>query len=138
MTVRSFVDTNVAVYLFDADEPAKQQVAREVFESSDLQLVVSTQVLGEFFVTVTRKLRRPMDAATAAEAVAELARLPVVIVDVPLVGAAIETSGRSQVSYRDALIVEAAAAAGCAQLLTEDLAAGATIHGVRIENPFPG
>lgn len=138
MSVRSFVDTNVAVYLFDADEPAKQQVAREVFESTDLQLVVSTQVLGEFFVTVTRKLRRPLDAATAAEAVTELARLPVVIVDVPLVGAAIETSGRSHVSYRDALIVEAAAAAGCAQLLTEDLAGGATIQGVRIENPFAG
>ncbi|MDR0593793.1 MAG: hypothetical protein LBG60_11165 [Bifidobacteriaceae bacterium] len=54
------------------------------------------------------------------------------------VAAAIETSIRHQVNYWDALIVEAAASAGCARLLTEDLDDGQIISGVRVTNPFRG
>ena len=39
-------------------------------------------------------------------------------------------------SQRDALIVRAAASAGCVRLLTEDLNHGQVIDGVRVENPF--
>jgi predicted nucleic acid-binding protein len=66
----------------------------------------------------------------------ELARLPVVISDTTLVQAAIATSHSATISLWDALIVEAARVGGCDRLLTEDLSAGSTIRGVRIENPF--
>ncbi len=49
----SFVDTNIFVYLFDSDSPAKQAIARELVEGHSEKFVLSTQVLGEFFVAVT-------------------------------------------------------------------------------------
>lgn len=137
MSDSAFVDTNVVVYAFDDDEPARQQRAREVLSApADVMLVLSTQVLAEFYMTVTRKLARPLDAATASQAVAELAELPVVSTDADLVLAAVDLAQQHRLSLWDALIVQAASAAGCATLLTEDLAAGAVLAGVRIENPF--
>ena len=135
MTGRAFVDTNVLVYAFDTAEPAKRAIALELL-GSDLQLVVSTQVLGEFFVAVTRKLATPLPVERAKEAISELVRIPTVLVDATLVLAAVDTAHAHQLSYWDAQIVEAAATAGCERLLTEDLADGATLRGVRIENPF--
>jgi hypothetical protein len=70
--------------------------------------------------------------------VARMRELPVVAVDADLVTAAISGSRTWQLSYWDALIVAAAAAAGCTRLLTEDLADGADYAGVRVENPFAG
>ena len=67
MASRTFFDTNVLVYLFDADSPGKQARAREALGErlADGAVVVSTQVLQEFFVTVTRKLARPLPAGEA-------------------------------------------------------------------------
>ncbi len=58
MTDRVFLDTNILVYLFDTDTPAKQRRARQLLSSQTLQarLMLSTQVLQEFYVSVTRKL----------------------------------------------------------------------------------
>ncbi len=60
----------------------------------------------------------------------------VVSPDVPMVHKAIETSRMAQLSYWDALTIEAAASAGCDRVLTEDLATGSIFRGVRIDNPF--
>ena len=70
MASRTFFDTNVLVYLFDADSPDKQARAREALRErlESGAVVVSTQVLQEFFVTVTRKLARPLSAAEAEAA----------------------------------------------------------------------
>ncbi|CAN5505529.1 PIN domain-containing protein [soil metagenome] len=135
MTSRTFVDTNVFVHAFDADEPTKRDVALSVIRDTP-GLVISTQVLGEFYVAVTRKLARPLAAAEAAAAVEEMTMLSVVPTDLTLVRSALATAQMHQLSYWDALVVEAAATASCDRLLTEDLAAGAELRGVRIENPF--
>lgn len=62
MSDKTFLDTNVLVYRFDDDEPAKQARAREILDTEGPRgsLVLSTQVLQEFYVTVTRKLARPL------------------------------------------------------------------------------
>jgi len=132
----AFVDTNILVYVFDDDEPEKQARVRDVLASGEHRLVLSTQVLGELYLTVTRKLARPLDPGVAGDVVGALAELPVVHTDLALVRAAIETSQRTQISYWDALIIEAAASVGCDLLLSEDLADGSTIRGVTIQNPF--
>jgi predicted nucleic acid-binding protein len=49
---------------------------------------------------------------------------------------ALDLHALHQLSFWDALIVQAASQSGCAQLLTEDLRAGALIAGVRVVNPF--
>jgi predicted nucleic acid-binding protein len=137
MSASAFLDTNVLVYLFDHDEPAKQQRAREILERAEPgELALSTQVLSEFYVTVTRKLGQPLDAALAAQSVDWLGLLSVVSTDTTLVKSAIHTSRSSQLSYWDGLIVAAAARAGCERLLTEDLNDGQEIGPVRVENPF--
>jgi predicted nucleic acid-binding protein len=134
---RAFLDTNVLVYLFDHDEPDKEARARDILEQAEPgELVLSTQVLSEFYVVVTRKLKRPLDAARAAQAVDWLSLLEVIVPDPALVKAAIQTSRSAQLSYWDGLIVASAAAGGCDRLLTEDLNDGQLIGSVRVENPF--
>lgn len=136
MTDRAFVDTNVFVYAVDDGEPEKRDRARELISGDERTLVISSQVIGEFYVVVTRKLASPLSASDAADRVSELLRLPVVPVDAELAGAAVATSSAEQLSYWDALIVEAAAVAGCDTLITEDLNEGQAIRSVVVENPF--
>jgi len=137
MTDRVFVDSNIWVYAVDADEPAKQARARAVLDPPTADtLVTSAQVLGEFYVTVTRKLARPVADEVAARMVDRMAQLPVVSIDADGVQAAIAGSRSWRLSYWDSLIVVAAQSAGCSRLLTEDLADGSTYGGVRVENPF--
>ena len=134
---RSFVDTNVLVYASDYDEPEKRARARDLLSRASADdLVISTQVLVEYYVTVTRKLARALPTDQAAARVDDLAKMPTVLTDVALVRAAVETSRSAVISLWDALIVEAARIAGCTRIFTEDLATGSTIRGVRIENPF--
>ena len=138
MTGKTFIDTNIAVYAVD-ESPAQQRkhaIALTALTDNPSELAVSTQVLQEFYVVVTRKLVVPLDEKRAAAAVHGLAELAVVGTDTPLVLAAIETSRDTGLALWDALIVEAARQAGCARVLTEDLSHGQVIRGVRAENPF--
>lgn len=133
---RVFVDTNVLVYLFDSGEPHKQEVARKIFLDDDIDLVISAQVLNEFYVTVTRKISTPLTLEDAATAIDALAELEVASITRNLVVDAVRTGQEHQLSHWDALIVETASRSGSAELLTEDLAAGSTLRGVTIVNPF--
>lgn len=133
---RAFVDTNVLTYLFDDSEPEKQGLARRLLERERRELFISTQVLQELYVSLT-KGREPIAAPDVAErAVREAAGYSIVQVDVPLVFAAIETARRNELSFWDALIIRAAARASCEVVLSEDLNDGQVIDGVRVENPF--
>lgn len=132
---RAFVDTNVLVYTFDASEPEKRAAAAALL-AGERDLVVSAQVLGELFVTLTRKLTPPVPASDARAAVDRLAGLDTVAIDAALVQDAIRIAGEAQLSYWDSLIVAAASAARCARLLTEDLSDGQVIEGVTVEDPF--
>lgn len=138
MSDRSFFDTDVLVYLFDEDAPAKQAKARALVEEEAERggLVVSTQVLQEFYVTVTRKLGRPLPGEDALEAARALGVFPVVQIDPEMVYAAADRSLRSQISLWDALILQAARVGGCERVWSEDLQDGQVIDGVRIRNPF--
>jgi predicted nucleic acid-binding protein len=140
VTGRAFVDTNVVVYAADDSqaERAKHDAAVGLLAQNPENLVLSTQVLQEFYHAVTRKLEKPLDQQRAAAATRALTKLDVVGSDVELVLAAIDTSRSAQLSIWDALIIEAARRAGCDRVLSEDLADGQTIRGVRIENPFRG
>ena len=98
--------------------------------------VLSTQVLQEFYVTVTRKLARPLSPDDAERAVHKLAALPVVLLDRPMVLEAISTARRHHLSLWDALILHAALEGGCSRVLTEDLQDGFQFRSVVVENPF--
>lgn len=138
MKERVFLDTNVLVYLFDADAPAKQQRAQALLSSSELRakMILSTQVLQEFYVSVTRKLAIPLDPDTALKAVQDLAMFSIVQIDTPLILLAIQRSRKATVSFWDALILEAALVSGTTLLYSEDFQDGAVFGKLRIVNPF--
>jgi predicted nucleic acid-binding protein len=138
MSVRTFVDTNIWVYANDSRSTPKRERAREVLTADPSALWTSAQVMGELYVTLTRKLTPAMDRAAARTVVEQLTRLNVTPLDAGQVIGALEITRDGQVSYWDALLVATARASGCERLLTEDLAAGSVIAGVRIENPFSG
>ena len=133
-----FADTNILVYAYDLDEPAKRGRARQVMSELGLRgdLSISTQVLKEFYSVTTRRLRRPLTADQAARAVAALAEYPVVVEDVTLIRRAITLSQSAGIAFWDSLIVEAARRAKARILYTEDLQHGRDFDGLRVENPF--
>ncbi len=132
----SFVDTNVLLYTVDNAEPEKSRVAATLLEERADELVLSAQVLSEFYAVSTRRLSTPLSEAEAAAFIDDLARLPIVAIDFGVVRDGIHWSREAQLSYWDGLILAAARRAGCETLLTEDLSHGATIAGITIENPF--
>ena len=137
MSQRAFVDTNVWIYAVDNAEPTKRSRALEVLAPGpDKDYVVSVQVLGEFYATVTGKLKTAVSASDANAFIQRMKGLPVIPLDVAVVDAAIAGTMAWGISYWDALIVAAAAAAGCSIVISEDMANGAAYGSVRIENPF--
>ena len=136
--MKFFFDANVLASLIDADSPDKRKKARSLFqkhvEAGDILL--STQVLQEFYVVVTRKLARPLDAAVAAEAVSSFAELPLVQIDSELIVSAIHRSRNNQLSFWDALIVQAAIEGHASTLYSEDMQHGLMQDSLRVINPF--
>jgi predicted nucleic acid-binding protein len=131
-----FFDSNVLVYADDAASPAKRERAIELVAEHLRRgtAVVSLQVLQEYFVAATRKLK--VSAEIAQQKVQILARGRVVRFEANEVLAAIELHRLTQISFWDAMIVHAARSAGVAVLYSEDLQSGAYLGGVRVINPF--
>ena len=130
-----FLDTNVLVYLFDFDESAKKTIAEGIFgEYTEIRL--STQVFQEFYVTVTRKLGRPMPPEQALTVVEQFQTYPVAVITNSVVTKGIRRSIESNLSFWDALIVETALAEKADLLVTEDLQDGWKIGSMRVWNPF--
>ena len=136
MGARSFFDTNILVYADDDDTPAKQRVARELWHEHRRAGtgVVSLQVLQEYFVTVTGKLK--YDPRKARRKVELLAEFDVAAPEVSDILAALDLQRLHGFSFWDALVLRSAKQSGCRVLLTEDFEDGREIDGVRVVNPF--
>ena len=134
---RRFVDTNILVYAHDDSAGVKRDQARslveQLWESRDGCL--SVQVLQEFFVSVTRKIAKPLDAETAKEIVADLSSWHVHVPASDDVLGAIGIHQSAGISFWDAMIVRSAAEMGCDVLYSEDLNASQEYSGVLAENP---
>lgn len=133
-----FVDTNVLLYAWDASLPEKQRQAVEWMERLWRERAgrLSFQVLTEFYVTATRKLRPPLAAATAQGYVRTLLAWEPVVTNGETLAAAWTTQGRYPLSWWDSLIVAAAQRAACRLLLTEDLQDGQQFGDLTVLNPF--
>jgi predicted nucleic acid-binding protein len=134
----AFVDTNVLVYAFDRSSSPKKRVAQRLINRlmDEDRLRVSTQVLQELFVTLTREVSRPCSSDEALAVLEDLAAWPLMAVDYAAIRAAVGLAGQAKISFWDALVVVAAARTGAAVLYTEDMNDGQEILGVRIGNPF--
>ncbi len=138
MSDKAFLDTNILVCAYDQHEPGKQKIAQKwVTDGIEKEsLLLSVQVLGEFFNVVTRQIPQPMTSDGVREIIAIVSYLPVQEVDLVMVNRAIDTRKRYQISYWDALIVSAAERTGCRLILSEDLSDDQTYHNIAVHNPF--
>jgi predicted nucleic acid-binding protein len=137
MTGKTFVDTNILIYAHDVDESRKHPIARKLL--IDLlrtrSLVLSPQVLQEFYVNVTRKIPKPL-TRRAARAIVEDFSVWCIDTSAAQIAAAFRFEDEAKVSFWDALICASTIQSGAQVLLTEDMNAGQKIAGIRIENPF--
>ncbi len=133
---RTFLDTNVLIYAEDGSSPAKQRKALDLIEEHRRQRtgVVSLQILQEYFVTATGKLK--VDAGIARNKVGIYAKFAVAEPTIEDILAAIDFHRLHRISYWDALVLHCARKAGCRVLLSEDMQHGQEFDGVRIVNPF--
>jgi predicted nucleic acid-binding protein len=138
MTARVFVDSNVLIYAHDLDAGARRERAAECLRQlwETRAGCLSTQVLQEFYVTVTRKIPSPLPRSAAREIVRNYAAWVRSAITPATVVRASEISETWQLSFWDGMIVAAAEQDQAAELLTEDLQHGQTVAGVRILNPF--
>jgi predicted nucleic acid-binding protein len=135
---QEFIDTNVLIYAFDMSAGAKQASAQQLLERlwGAGTGCLSVQVLQEFFVAVTRKVAYPLPIDEAAERIREFAAWKVFTPAAKDVLAAIALQKQAQLSFWDAMVVQAASESGCDVLWTEDMNDGQLLRGVRIRNPF--
>jgi len=137
MSARTFVDTNVLIYAHDIDAGTKHETAKIVLRElwSERAGLLSTQVLQEFYVNVTRKISTPLPRNQARGVVGSYASW-CTETTVAEIAAAFRIEDESGIGFWDALIIASAAKGGASRILSEDLNAGQPILGVRIENPF--
>jgi predicted nucleic acid-binding protein len=126
-----FLDSNVILYLLSADA-AKADVAETLLAQ---QPTISVQVLNEVTAVCQRKLKlawpETLDLLNAIKA-----NCKVVALTVDTHSKALELAQQHRLSFYDAHIVAATIASGAHTLMSEDMHHGATIQGVRIQNPF--
>jgi len=137
---KTFVDTNVLIYAHDVDAGRKHDVAKAVLRDlwAERAGVLSTQVLQEFYVNATRKLKKPLARQEARTVVETYAAWCVDSITPADVSAAFKIEDRARIGFWDALIVAVAVRSGARRLLSEDLNAGQSIAGLTIHNPFAG
>ncbi len=138
MSDKTFVDTNVLIYAHDIDAGRKHDIAKIVLRDlwADRTGILSTQVLQEFYVNVTRKIRTPLPKPAARSVVSTYAAWCVEGITTADVTAAFQIEDDATINFWDALILAVAARSGATRVLSEDLNPGQAIAGVVIQNPF--
>lgn len=137
MTGQRFsIDTNILVYSIDRDAGTRHEQSRVLVDAlADRDCVLTVQALAEFFHAVTRKDKMPTeDAAAMVHDWMEL--FPVANADGRSLGQAIQLANEHGFAFWDAMLIQAARAAGVTRLLTEDMQDGRTVGTLRLENPF--
>lgn len=138
MSDRYFVDTNVLMYAHDSAAGEKHQRAKALVEElwETRAGVVSTQVLQELVVNLRRKAKKPLDAKATRDVVSDYLTWQVVVNGGDSILEALDFEAKYQISFWDALIVQAAHVSGAEVLYSEDLSDGQAYGAVRVINPF--
>lgn len=138
MNDKFFFDTNILVYANDSSEKVKQKIARDLIRDTlNKQTgVISVQVLSEFWVTVTRKLKEPLSFEIAEKEIELFQLMEIITLDYPVFKDALRFQRLMQLSYWDSLILAASYTAGCKTIYTEDLNHGQVISNMELYNPF--
>ena len=138
MSDRCFVDTTILVYAHDRSAGLKHKRARQLVEGlwDSGRGVLSTQVLQELCVNVRGRASRPLSVEETRRLVQNYLSWEIVVNTPASVIEALDIEARYQISFWDALILQAAEGAGVVILYSEDLAAGQKYGSIRVINPL--
>ncbi|NPV53034.1 MAG: PIN domain-containing protein [Firmicutes bacterium] len=136
--VLQFVDTNVLVYAHDVSAGEKHERAKALITDmwNSGNGCLSIQVLQEFYVTMVRKVVRPLEPEVAFQVISDLSQWRVHVPDISDILGAIRIHQRNKLSFWDSLILRSAKALGCEVIWTEDFNCGQCYEGVKALNPF--
>jgi len=140
MSDRFFVDTNILMYAHDSAAGEKHERARALVEDlwETRSGVVSTQVLQELAVNLRRKAKKPLDAQVTRDIVSDYLAWQVVVNAGDSILEALDLESRYQVSFWDALVIQAAQVGRAEILYSEDLSDGQRYGSVLVRNPLKG
>jgi predicted nucleic acid-binding protein len=140
MNDKCFVDTNILMYAHDRAAGVKHQRARSLIEKlwNSGRGVLSTQVLQELCINVRRKSSHPLSVEETRRLIQDYSNWTIVINTAESVIDALDIESRYNISFWDALIVQAAGSSGATVLYSEDLAHGQSYGSVRVVNPLSG
>lgn len=139
MSDRFFLDTNLLVYAYDVSAGSRHRQALAIIAqlSQSGTLVVSTQVLIELAACLRRKVSRPLPVPDIQRIILEVMDAWQIFVNQPeSIVAALDLESRFQLSFWDALILQAAQSSSSNILYSEDFNHGQLYNGVRVVNPF--
>jgi len=139
MSGRFFLDTNIFVYSFDANEPKKAAQATKLIRKGIETRggIVSYQVVQEFFNVALRRFVKPMSSVDAEQYLSTTFRpLLAVHSSLALYGEALRIGARFRLAWYDSLIVASAIEGQCNVLYSEDFQDGQKIESVSMSNPF--
>jgi len=138
MSVRIFVDTNVLVYARDMRDKTKHKMAHEwlKFLWQSRRGRISVQVIQEYYVTVTQKLKPGLPKEAAREEIQDLFEWTPVLIDAAILHDAFRIQDKHGLSWWDSQIVAAAKAADCRYLLSEDFSTGLAGEDLEVISPF--
>ncbi len=133
---KAFFDTKILLYIYSRADVRKQDKAVSLYReyAQDGRMLLSTQVVQEFFVGALRKLSLPLQEVRAITHT--LLDSPLITIGASHIGAAMDNVDRYDISFWDALIVAAAESGRADILYTEDLSDGQRYGAVLVRNPF--
>lgn len=133
-----FVDTNILVYAHDVSAGKKHEIAKNLLKDlwNNRNGCLSTQVLSEFYVTITKKVKTPLSPLQASQIISDLGLWKLDIPNVEDILDAIQISQRYMISFWDSLIVCSAINLDCSIIWSEDLNSGQYFDKVKVVNPF--
>lgn len=134
----NFIDTNILVYAYDNDEKTKNIIAKQIILDcwENKSGIISTQVLQEFYVTVTAKLPKKLSLYEARELIKDFLSWPIEQVTPHDIIDATTLQERYKFSFWDSLIITLAQKSGAEVLYSEDLQDGQKFGDLTIKNPF--
>jgi predicted nucleic acid-binding protein len=140
MAQKYFVDTNILIYAHDRSAGVKHDRARELIERlwTSGEGALSTQVLQELCINLRRKVARPLPIEEVRRLIQDYLSWEIIVNTPESVLQALDIEVRYQISFWDALVVQAAETSGAAVLYSEDLAAGQHYGAIQVVNPLVG
>jgi len=134
MTGKIFIDTNLWIYLHSKDP--KQEIVAKLVKQNFTRIVISVQVIGEIYHTLTRKgIKSATDTKSILQNV--VSSFPPISIVQATVEKAIDISIKSKFTYWDSLIIASSLENGCVFLYSEDMHHGQIINEtLTIVNPF--